>query len=81
MPCRSETVSTVDPEGVITANSLGAVAETAAGLKLVMDTLLDSPSKWRGWPVRARQFHLTHHKVEAACDKLEQMIHEVLHEC
>jgi glycosyltransferase involved in cell wall biosynthesis len=74
------TVSTVDPDGVILANSLGAVADTVEGLKAATDMLLRNPRQWRDCAVRARHFFLEHHRVEVAVDRLERVIREVVHE-
>ncbi len=70
------TVSTVDPDGVIAANGLGAVADSPGELRNRINTLLTSPRQWHDCSTRARRFYEKHHAVDRALDSYERLFED-----
>jgi glycosyltransferase involved in cell wall biosynthesis len=70
-------VSTVDPDGVIADEGLGAAAVDREGLIGGLDCLLESPERWQKASERCRQRYLEHHSVAAYADQLERVLCEI----
>jgi glycosyltransferase involved in cell wall biosynthesis len=70
-------VSTIDPDGVIAREGLGAVAADREGLIGEIDQLLGSPERWQRASERCRQHHLDHHSVAENVSRLECLFREL----
>jgi glycosyltransferase involved in cell wall biosynthesis len=62
------TVSTVDPDGVIARNVLGAVASDPRGLHEAIARVVSSEATWSARSRNARSFFVAHHSIDAAAD-------------
>lgn len=71
-------VSTVDPDHLLGDWNLGVAADSAPALVAGLRRLLGSPDLWREMSVRARDYYLGNHTVEAALQRFEQLFLEVL---
>jgi len=71
------TVSTVDPDGVITRYGLGRVGDSAEALAEAITHLTRDPALWRECSARARRFFVEHHGIAAAVNAYESLIAEV----
>jgi glycosyltransferase involved in cell wall biosynthesis len=71
-------VSTVDPDGLLQRNGLGAAAVTAAGLSAAINTLLNDTALWQHASIAARKYYLSHHAVDTAMLQFESLIVETL---
>jgi len=67
-------VSTVDPDGLIVARTLGAVAETGPELVAGLGRLLQSPALWRKVSANARGYYLDNHTVESVMPRVERLL-------
>lgn len=67
------TVSTVDPDDVISQSDLGAVAATVAGLRHAVKRLLEEPETYRKCSGNARAFYEENHKVTATVDAYDRL--------
>jgi glycosyltransferase involved in cell wall biosynthesis len=70
-------VSTVDPDGVIEDQGLGAVAADREGLIRGLDRLLESPERWQRASERCRRRYMEHHTVAVGLDQLESALREI----
>jgi glycosyltransferase involved in cell wall biosynthesis len=68
------TVSTVDPDDVITTGSLGCVADSVPALKQVIDRLIGSKDRWRACAVNARRFYLNNHTIDSTVNAYERLL-------
>ena len=68
------TVSTVDPDGLLTRHGLGAVASDRDGLRAAMCRLIRSEDEWRACSVRAQQYVRNHHSEDAAAEAFGALI-------
>jgi glycosyltransferase involved in cell wall biosynthesis len=71
------TVSTVDPDGVISSHRLGAVADSVHGLRDALAELIHLPDAWRQASRRARAFFLEHHSMEVVLNSFESVLDEL----
>jgi len=67
-------VSTVDPDGLIERDGLGAVAARAEGLHDALGRLLRDPARWAAASRRARRRFLDHHVPARAGDTYEAVL-------
>ncbi len=67
-------VSTVDPDGVVTRNKLGVVAEDVPGLARSLREILSAPDRWRLFARNARRQFLENHKIKVVGDRFEQLL-------
>lgn len=72
------TVSTVDPDGAISAHRLGGVGRSAPELGGHVDRLVNDPAGWLACSWRARQCFLARHSLKRAADAYEALFGEVL---
>jgi glycosyltransferase involved in cell wall biosynthesis len=70
-------VSTVDPDGVLAGQRLGAVAQDAPGVLAALRTLLGSTARWQEASDNARQYYVEHHALDAVLPQFEQVFLEV----
>ncbi|NOT02890.1 MAG: glycosyltransferase family 4 protein [Phycisphaerales bacterium] len=71
------TVSTVDPDGVVATNGLGAIGPDVASLAGGVRRLLENGCEWQACSQRARRFFLDHHTVTACADAYERLLSEL----
>lgn len=71
-------VSTVDPDGLIAAHGLGAVAHDVAGLAAAVRELLEVSGRWMTASQRARRFFLEHHAHRRALLRFEEVFARLL---
>jgi glycosyltransferase involved in cell wall biosynthesis len=69
-------VSTVDPDDLIQERGLGLVAQSPRGLIAHLASLLDSPEQWTRFSSNARAFYITHHRMDEALVRFEQLFAE-----
>lgn len=67
------TVSTVDPDQVVSANLLGGVGHDVAQLKTIIDKLVQSPQEWRRCSERSRRFFVDNHTINATVNSYEAL--------
>jgi glycosyltransferase involved in cell wall biosynthesis len=72
------TVSTVDPDGLIAHEGLGAVADDAERLHEALGWLLREPRRWTDASQRARRRFLEHHIPSRAGDTYETLLHDLV---
>jgi len=70
-------VSTFDPDGLIAARRLGAVAKDVAGLIAAIEDLLASPQRYTQASRNARRYYLENHTVEAVMPRFEAVFVDV----
>ena len=71
-------VSTVDPDGLIEHEGLGAVAEGAERLHEALARLLREPGRWEQASQRARRRFLEHHVPSRAGDTYETLLDDLV---
>jgi glycosyltransferase involved in cell wall biosynthesis len=71
-------VSTFDPDGLIAARGLGAVARNVAELAAALRTLLNSPQQWCAASANARRYYMENHTVETILPRFERLFLDVL---
>jgi glycosyltransferase involved in cell wall biosynthesis len=64
-------VTTVDPDGVVAAQGLGAVGASVAELAAGLDRLLGDREAWRAAAMRAHAHFLAHHEADAVLARFE----------
>jgi glycosyltransferase involved in cell wall biosynthesis len=67
-------VSTFDPDNVIVAEELGAVAQGTHRLASELQSLRGSPDRWRETSRKVRQYFLENHSVETVIPRLEHVL-------
>jgi glycosyltransferase involved in cell wall biosynthesis len=72
------TVSTVDPDGLITAHQLGGVASSYEGLRRLMGEVCAEPAAWRERGRRAAAYVRANHAPAAAAATLDRILRELL---
>jgi glycosyltransferase involved in cell wall biosynthesis len=70
-------VTTMDPDGIIANESLGAVATDREELIRGINRLLGSREVWQQASKRCRQRYLEHHSVDAFMHRFEQVLREI----
>lgn len=73
-------VSTVDPDGLIATQGLGAVAGDVTGLIGRIRGLLASPAAWMGASANAQAYYRNNHRPEVVMPRFENIFQEVVHE-
>lgn len=68
------TVSTVDPDRIISERNLGAVGAGATDLRAAIERLLGTPEAWRACSRRARRQFEESHTVAAAAERYEELL-------
>jgi len=71
------TVSTVDPDGLIAEQGLGAHAPDRDGLAAALRRLLGSAALWEQASSRARAYFLDHHALDRSLPRFEALFREV----
>ena len=69
-------VSTVDPDGLIAARSLGEFARDAAGLAAALRRLLGAPPAWAQASRNARRYFVENHAFESVMPRFEQVFRQ-----
>jgi glycosyltransferase involved in cell wall biosynthesis len=72
------TVSTVDPDGLIAHEGLGAVADGAERLHEALGRLLREPGRWTEASQRARRRFVEHHVPSRAGDTYETLLDDLV---
>lgn len=72
------TVSTVDPDDLVSREGLGGLGATAEELAAVLTRLHASPSEWSECSRRARAYYLAHHTVGAVVDAYAALFAELV---
>ena len=67
-------LTTFDPDGIVEAGRLGAVAASPGDLRRLAHELLDDPKRWRETSERARSYFEQNHGVESAVDSYERIL-------
>lgn len=70
-------VSTVDPDGVLAARRLGAVARDVPTLLTALHTLITCEARWHEASAQARRYYLENHTVEAVLPQFERVFLDV----
>lgn len=70
-------VSTVDPDGVIKAEAMGAVASDVNQLSHEIQRMLTDEAHWRQCSSNARRHFERHHTIRAAGDAYENLLDEL----
>lgn len=65
-------VTTFDPDGIISSQSLGKVGKDVPKLTAGIRELLDSPEQWQKMSRRIRQFYLKNFTVDTVMAKFEK---------
>lgn len=68
------TITTVDPDELVTTHGLGAVGATVAQLATAMRRLGPNDAEWAAASDRARHYVRSHHSVEAAVEAFERIL-------
>lgn len=76
--CGVPTVTTVDPDDVISRFELGAVGATVEALRSALMRLLEDPEQHQRCSGNARIFFKQHHTVTAAVDGYERLFSELV---
>ncbi len=71
-------VSTVDPDGLIASQGLGAVAGDAASLAGGLRSLLSSPFEWSAASARARRYFAGNHDFARVMPRFEEIFRKAL---
>jgi glycosyltransferase involved in cell wall biosynthesis len=74
------TVSTFDPDGIISRHRMGAAGHTIAELRDAVERFHASPDRWADSSRQARAFFLKNHTVSAAADAYENVLREISNE-
>jgi glycosyltransferase involved in cell wall biosynthesis len=69
-------ISTVDPDDLIRERGLGLGAHTAAEFTRALSRLVDTPAEWLRLSSNARTFYATHHRMDEALARFEQVFAE-----
>jgi glycosyltransferase involved in cell wall biosynthesis len=72
------TVSTVDPDDLVSREGLGGRGTTADELSAALTRLNQAPETWRACSRRARAYYLAHHTVGAVVDAYEALFDELV---
>lgn len=70
-------VSTVDPDGLLATQGLGAAAGNASEMARAISSLLDDSRRWGEISRRAREYYLANHAVDSAMSRFEQLFRQV----
>ena len=71
-------ISTFDPDGVIASAKLGLVAQDVASLTAAISHMFQLPQVWRQMSIRARQYYMANHSVDAVIPRFEKLFHELM---
>lgn len=72
------TVSTFDPDNLISEKGLGIVGNDAPELATAIRRLLDMPEQWQIASKSAREYYLQNHTEEKVIDRLESVFLEIV---
>lgn len=72
------TVSTVDPDDVISRFELGAVGSTVEALRCALKHLFENPGRYQTCSGNARSFFEKHHTVTATVDEYERLFSDLV---
>jgi glycosyltransferase involved in cell wall biosynthesis len=70
-------VTTVDPDGLISARGLGAQGNSAAELAAALTTFATDATKWRSASRAARDYYWNNHALDPALARFEQVFAQV----
>ncbi|MBN2589422.1 MAG: glycosyltransferase family 4 protein [Sedimentisphaerales bacterium] len=67
-------VTTFDPDGVVSANNLGWIAQDVEGIVKTLQRIIQSPEIWKKASTSARQYYLANHTPEVCLPKFEKLL-------